>query len=249
MKMEPARTPPPLSPRSALFLDFDGCLVEIAERPDAVIVPPALPDLLRRLHDQLEGAVALITGRNIEDLRRHLPDFSGAIAGSHGAELAMPGAAITALHQQTFDLAALHDAAQSIAAPHPLLLIEPKPHGVGIHYRAQPGLQSYVETALEGLLAHFPGLVLQKSKMAAELRPKDVSKGGALARLMEIAPFAGRLPVYAGDDLTDEPAIAEAQRMNGFGVKIGEGDSVARFRLADPAAVASWLGATPRARG
>jgi trehalose 6-phosphate phosphatase len=242
--MELSPTPPPLSRKTALFLDFDGCLVDIADRPDAVIVPPALPKLLRGVHDRLGGAVALITGRNIEDLRRHLPDFTGAIAGSHGAELALPGGAITALHRQSFDLAALHGAAQSIAATHPLLLIEPKPHGVGIHYRAKPDLQSYVETALEGLLAHFPGLMLQKSKMAAELRPKDISKGGALARLMGIAPFAGRVPVYAGDDLTDEPAMAEAQRMGGFGVKIGEGDSIARFRLLDPAAVAIWLGAT-----
>jgi trehalose 6-phosphate phosphatase len=248
-KMKSTQSPPPLSRNTALFLDFDGCLVEIADRPDAVIVPPTLPDLLRRLHDELEGAVALITGRNIADLRGHLRDFPGAIAGSHGAELALPGQEIATTHQQDFDLASLHAAARVIADPHPQLLIETKPHGVGIHYRADPALQAYVETEMEGLLPSFPGLMLQKAKMAVELRPQGTSKAGALAQLMRQPPFAGRAPVYAGDDLTDEIAMAEAQSLGGFGVKIGEGKTVARYRLPDPAAVARWLAATIRVEG
>ena len=84
-------------------------------------------------------------------------------------------------------------------------------------------------------------MALQPAKMAVELRPEGSGKDGALARLMEMPPFEGRVPVYAGDDLTDEVAMAEAQARGGFGIKIGEGDTQARHRLPDPAALADWL--------
>lgn len=233
--------PPDLTADAALFLDFDGCLVEISDRPDTIIVPPALPDRLARLHDRHKGAVALISGRDIADLRRYLPDFPGAIAGSHGAELSLDGQRIEATHGTALDVAALHRAAQDIAAPQRAVLVEPKPHGVVLHYRADPALRGFVEDAMARLAADHPGMALQPSKMAVELRPEGSSKDGALARLMGLDGFVGRSPVYAGDDLTDEPAIAEAQARGGFGIKIGEGETVARFRLPGTEALAAWL--------
>lgn len=233
--------PPDLPAEAALFLDFDGCLVEIADRPDTIRVPPALPDRLARLHARQNGALALVSGRDIADLRRYLPAFPGVIAGSHGAELSLDGASISAVHDTVLDLAALHAAAHQMAAPHPSVLVEPKPHGVVLHYRAEPALRDFVEAAMGRLAAIHPGMVVQPSKMAVELRPEGSGKGGALARLLALDGFAGRLPVYAGDDLTDEPAMAEAQARGGFGIKIGEGDSLARYRLADTWALAAWL--------
>lgn len=233
--------PPDLPGDAALFLDFDGCLVEIAPRPDAVVVPPDLPGRLARLHRRLGGAVALISGRGIADLRRHLPGFPGAIAGSHGAELSLDGRRIEATHGAKIDLAGLHAAARDLATPHPALLVEAKPHGVALHYRADPALRGFVEDAMTRLAAAFPGMALQPARMALELRPAGVGKDAALARLIGLDGFAGRMPVYAGDDLTDEPAIAEAQARGGFGIRIGGGRTVARHRLPDPAALARWL--------
>lgn len=234
-------TPPDLPAQTALFLDFDGCLVEIAPRPDAVEVSDALRHRLNRLYDRHGGAVALISGRDVADLRRHLPEFRGWIAGSHGSELSTGPGHIEPLHKVSFDAALLHRRAYDLAADHPAVLVEEKPHGVAMHYRADPSLRAFVEDAMARLAAEHPHLQLQTAKMALELRPGGVGKDTALARLLEHAPFAGRIPVFAGDDTTDEPAMAEAQARGGFAIKIGEGDTAARHRLSDPAALALWL--------
>jgi trehalose 6-phosphate phosphatase len=236
--------PPPLPADAALFLDFDGCLVEIADRPDAVVVSAALRDRLARLHKRHGGALALISGRDVADLRGHLKEFQGIVVGSHGSELSPTPDEIQALHPDPFDAAALHRAARELAAPYPAILVEEKPHGVAMHYRHDPSLQGFVEEAMHKLAAQNPQLVLQPAKMALELRPGGVGKDTALAQLMQMAPFEGRMPVFAGDDTTDEPAMAEAQSRGGFAIKIGEGPTTARHRLSDPAALAAWLDAS-----
>ncbi|MFN4059992.1 MAG: trehalose-phosphatase [Paracoccus hibiscisoli] len=237
-------TLPLLSPDAALFLDFDGCLVDIAPRPDAVVVTPALRDRLSALHRRQGGAVALISGRDVADLRGHLPDFPGFVAGSHGSELSLEPGRITTLHQVDFDAPALHRAARDRAAPHPALLVEEKPHGVALHYRDAPQLRDFVETVMQDLAAQHPHLVLQPAKMALELRPGGVGKDSAMAHLLTLPPFAGRMPVFAGDDTTDEPAMAHAQSQGGFAIKIGDGPTAAHHRLSDPAALAAWLDAS-----
>ena len=237
-------TPPPLVPDAALFLDFDGCLVDIAPRPDAVIVTQALRDRLAALYRRQGGAVALISGRDVADLRGHLDGFAGIVAGSHGAELSLRPGSIDTLHRVDFDAGPLHAAAYAAAAPHPALLVEEKPHGVALHYRDAPDLRAFVEGEMQDLADRHPHLVLQPAKMAVELRPGGVGKDSALAHLMTLAPFAGRLPVFAGDDTTDEPAMAEAQTRGGFAIKIGDGPTAARHRLSDPAALAAWLDAS-----
>ncbi|OJH44859.1 trehalose-phosphatase [Paracoccus sp. SM22M-07] len=237
-------TPPKLTPDAALFLDFDGCLVEIADRPDAVVVSSQLRDRLGRLHAMLDGAVALISGRDVTALRGFLPDFAGIVAGSHGAELSLAPGQIDSVHDHAFDAAALHARAHDLARPHPALLVEEKPHGVALHYRADPSLQDYVERVMQDMLQDNPGLMLQPSKMALELRPGGVGKDSALAGLMQRAPFAGRMPVFAGDDHTDEPAMRQAQALGGYAIKVGEGPTAARHRLSDPDALAAWLDAS-----
>ncbi|QBX33439.1 trehalose-phosphatase [Paracoccus liaowanqingii] len=237
--------PPPLLPaEAALFLDFDGCLVEIAPRPDAVVVTQALRDRLAALRDRQDGALALISGRDVADLRGHLDGFSGMIAGSHGSELSPAPGLIDTLHSVGVDAAALHAEAHALAAPHPAILVEEKPHGVALHYRDDPSLQGFVERTMQDMAARHPHLMLQPAKMAMELRPGGVGKDSALAHLMTLVPFAGRVPVFAGDDTTDEPAMAEAQSRGGFAIKVGDGPTAARHRLSDPAALADWLDAS-----
>lgn len=233
--------PPRLNAQNALFLDFDGTLVDVPATPDAVALPPGLPAMLHRLYDRLDGAVALITGRDITDLRQYLPDFPGAVSGSHGAEISLDGHSISPTDDTQLDIPALHAAAHQLVSAHPAILLEEKRHGVVLHYRADPSLAGVVQAAMQQLQRDFPGTAQQAAKMQIELRSAGVGKDKALARLMELPPYRGRVPVYAGDDLPDEVAMAEAQSRGGLAIKIGDGETAARYRVADPAALAAWL--------
>ena len=224
----------------ALFLDFDGTLVAIAFRPDAIRVPPRLPPLLRRLQDLGGGAVALVSGRGLADLRQFLPDWQGAAVGGHGAEwqgVPPPEAGPGLLPQE---LADLHRAAAALARAEGLLA-EVKPHGAVLHYRNRPEAEPLVRAFMSRMAELYPALAVQPAKMAYELRPQGATKDAALARLMGQKPFAGRRPVYLGDDTTDEPALEWVQARGGLAVKVGPGDSVARYRLDGPEAVLDWL--------
>ncbi|MEI4471863.1 trehalose-phosphatase [Frigidibacter sp. MR17.24] len=235
-----AAAPPRLDPaHDALFLDFDGTLVAIAPTPDAVIVPPALAPLLTALSARLGGALALVSGRALDEIAGFLPGYGGPAIGSHGAEArGLPGLAGGGVGPR--DLAALHDRFRAFAAAEGLLF-EPKPHGAAIHFRARPEAEARARAFVTEVLAGEPGLALQTAKMAFELRPEGATKDAALRAAVAAAPFAGRRPVYLGDDTTDEPAIAWAGSSGGIGVKVGDGDSAARHRLSGPAEVLGWL--------
>jgi len=228
--------PPALRPGDAAFLDFDGTLVAIAPRPDAIAVPPALVPALHALHRRLDGAVAVVSGRSLGDLEAWLAGFPGALAGSHGGELRGAGG-------QGPDgavIAALHDAARRAAAAAGLVL-EVKAQGAAFHFRDRPERAAAAAAQAEALAAAFPGFAVQPAKMACEVKPAGARKDLAVARLLGAPPFAGRRPVYAGDDATDEPAMAWVDANGGVAVKVGPGPSAAPFRLDGPAAVLAWL--------
>lgn len=233
--------PPALVPGDdAIFLDFDGTLVDIAPRPDAVHVPEGLAGLLMDLHAAAGGALALVSGRAMRELEAFLPQFTGPLIGSHGAEsrgLDLPGHG-----EDAADLAALHARFAEFAEANDLLA-EAKPHGAAIHFRGRPEAETMARAFADEMLLQCPGLRLQPAKMAFELRPEGATKDAALRNVAGAAPFAGRRPVYLGDDTTDEPALIWAQAGGGLGVKVGEGDSAARWRLESPAAVRAWLAA------
>ena len=230
--------PPALAPSGdALFLDFDGCLVDIAPRPDAVIVPEGLAGLLAALSGRMEGALAVVSGRSLPEIERFLAGFSGPVVGSHGAEargLAPPlDAPLAGLAELQREMAVFATATGA--------LYEPKTHGGGLHYRHDASLRGAIETFATDLARRFPGFEIHPAKMAMELRPEGFSKDGALATLHGLEQFAHRRPVFFGDDTTDEPALAWAGAHGGYGVKVGEGITAARHRLPDPASVRRWL--------
>jgi len=233
--------PPDLRPDAeALLLDFDGTLVEIAPRPDAITVPAGLPAMLDTLHARFSGALALISGRAVDDIRRYLPDFPGTIVGSHGAERAGPGLPPQPL-SEFHGLEELTAAVRAYAEDRPALLAELKTHSVVLHFRAAPELGPEVERFMSELADRHPDFALQQAKMAWELRPRTADKGSAVRALMQADPFMGRFPVYIGDDTTDEAAMDVAQGLGGVGIKIGQGSSIARHRLPDPEALLCWL--------
>ncbi|MEX1661398.1 trehalose-phosphatase [Thioclava sp. 15-R06ZXC-3] len=232
--------PPALNPYGdALFLDFDGCLVEIAPTPDAIKVPDDLPHVLQELAARLNGALAIVSGRSLHELETFLQGFDGPMVGSHGAEAR--GMTAPMAHQPV----GLSDLQQEMAdfASQSGLLYEHKSHGGAVHFRSDPTRQAQVEGFAHALAERYRDFTVQPAKMAVELRPTGFSKDGALVLLSELSAFEGRRPVYAGDDTTDEPALAWAEANGGFGIKIGAGESVARFRLPEPQQLRGWLSA------
>ncbi|MEZ5710734.1 MAG: trehalose-phosphatase [Blastomonas sp.] len=236
----PNDPPPPLSRGDALFLDFDGTLVDIAPTPDAVMVPPGLSELLRAIAQKLEGRLALVSGRPVHELRGMFGLDGLAIAGSHGLETAMADGPVMAMERpQGLDHSL--SAARALAGAQQDLLIEDKPLGVGIHYRARPDLEQQCRDLAERL-ADLHGLAVQHGKMVSELRPHGQDKGSAIARFMTSHVFAGSRPVFAGDDLTDEHGFAAAAEHCGAGILVGPPrPSIARFRLDNVAALHKWL--------
>ncbi len=224
--------PPP--ERAALLLDVDGTLLDFAPAPDQVVVPPRLPTSLRRLRDRLGGALALISGRPVAEVDALFPDVAQAVAGEHGGALRLaPGAA---LHRPDLPSppAAWRAAAEALVAAHPGALLEPKARGFVLHYRGAPAAGPALAAGLRALVADAPGFAVLEANMAWELRPRGADKGTALAALMRAPPFAGRLPVFIGDDITDRDAIAAARALGGVGLWVYEA-------FGGPADVRAWL--------
>ncbi len=226
----------------AFFLDFDGVLVEIAETPDGVRAADGVTGLLNRLHDASGGALALVSGREVAQLRHHLPGVSATLVGGHGAERGRPDGGIDALAKvDETEVARLQHAVRGFAAGDPAYLVETKATGVVLHFRRKPGLAEEAERFVAGLLADTDSFHLHHAKMALELRPDGISKRQAVHDLMREAPFEGRTPVYFGDDTTDEPALADVAAAGGIAVKVGEGATAATYRVSGPTEVADWL--------
>lgn len=233
---------PPLSTAHALFLDFDGTLADLAPRPQEVCVDSALVPLLARMHTHLAGALAIVTGRPEADIDGFLGCLRLPLASEHGARyrLAQGSHAVLAAP----DLAPVLDAANALAARHAGLLVEHKSASLALHYRLLPHLQALChDTLAQALLLCTPGLELQGGKGIIEAKPRGVHKGRAISDFMAQPPFAGRVPVFVGDDVGDEPGFAAVQALGGLTIKVGAGDSLAQHRCATPAALRAWLAA------
>jgi trehalose 6-phosphate phosphatase len=233
----------PSSPdASALFLDVDGTLLPIASRPDAVAVPPGLLTLLADLERHLQGALALVSGRSIADLDRLFAPLSLPTAGVHGLE--RRGADGTLHREATAELLdPLRRPIEDFIAARPGLLLEDKRQSLALHYRNAPQLEAEVETLLGELLGDAPShLSLQRGKMVIEVRAGSADKGTAIEAFSREAPFAGRVPVFIGDDVTDEDGFRLINRLGGLSIRVGEAqDSAAVCILPDEAAVYAWL--------
>jgi trehalose 6-phosphate phosphatase len=240
----PSSDVPPFSPaESALFLDFDGALVEIAETPDSIHVPEKLETLLNALVDASDGATALVSGRSVAALRKFLPGFKGVLIGGHGAETEQDGTRRQLVEADPECVEHLVELVEAFAKCDPGYLAEAKPTGVVLHFRKNPDLRGSAYHFLETILHDISGFHIHHSKMAFEIRPDGASKDAAVERLMQEPPFEGRRPVYIGDDVTDEPALAYCRTCEGMAIKVGEGNTEGNYRLdgvSDVLAYLSW---------
>lgn len=235
--------PPPLDVHSqALFLDLDGTLVDFAARPEHVVAHPALRRLLTDLSRQMSGAVALVTGRTIASADAVLGGVLVNVAGIHGLERRSAASVVERAYNKCAPVDAALAEAHALAATLPID-IEDKGAALALHYRRAP---EFAETArrLAVEIAQRHGLGMLEGNMVIELKLGQRTKGHAVADFMASPPFNTRKPVALGDDVTDEDAFRAVNQRGGYAILVGaERATAARFRLASPEAVFTWLNA------
>lgn len=249
--------PPPLpdaSARWALLLDVDGTLLDFADDPQAVQPEASLVQLLHALQRQLDGALALVSGRSIDELDRLFERPRWAAAGLHGLQLRHADGSFRRLTMRAGQQQHMREQVLALAARFEQVQWEDKGMAVALHYRCAPAVWPLLHEAAQKLVLQLPGYELQPGDHVLEFKPCGMDKGRAVRELLARAPFNGRLPVYLGDDLTDEHAFARVNRQHGLSIRVGSREpSLARFTLPDPAAAIAWLSAvrdalTPRCR-
>jgi trehalose 6-phosphate phosphatase len=229
---------------TALFLDVDGTLIEIAPTPESVVVPPDLVPMLRKLHHALGGALAIVSGRTIAMLDHLLGNAGLPMAGVHGGELrAVAGGAITEInpHLPPDLQERVWAIINALKQQWPGVRGEDKGPAFSFHFRQAPEAEPALRAALAKLELGDAWEILA-GHMIYEIRSRGQSKGVAIQQLMEMPAFAGRKPVFAGDDRTDLDGIRKVTELGGAGIAVaGLQAEQARWALKDPTAVRGWL--------
>lgn len=223
----------------ALFFDFDGTLADIAVHSDAVWVDAVVPRCLMLLAHALGGAVAVISGRPVHEIDALLRPLRLPVAGVHGAERRGPDGFLRRI--TTPDLGPSRALAQALVDQYPALRLELKPGALALHYRQAPELEDTCINTMTNAQQLVQGMALLCGKMVVELKPSRASKGLALSAFLAERPFRLRRPWVFGDDVTDEAAFEVALGLGGIAVKVGGGETLAPYRLADPATLHDWL--------
>ncbi len=253
--MKPPPKPPP-PPRSsgppgppgpdelwALFLDVDGTLIEIAESPDGVVVDARVTEILAALDRRFDHAVALVSGRPIEFLDRLFAPLRLTTAGLHGLERRDPAGRTHRPDCAAVGLDRVRDAFRDFTRRDPGLMIEDKTYSVALHFRRAPTLADGAAALAERLARDLgDDLILQRGKMVLEFRPRGPHKGDVVDEFMAMKPFAGRVPVFIGDDVTDEDGFMAVNRLSGHSIRVGASDATAaRWRIDGVPELRDWL--------
>ena len=224
---------------AALFLDLDGTLAPIVATPEAVVPDPRRTDVLNRARQALDGRLAVVSGRTVEEVDRILESCCPHVAGIHGLDVRTNRRRRAAPpHPALEDVT---EALTTASRDHAGLRVEPKPLSVALHYRQAPQVEPEI-TELAERLAEATGMKLQRGRMVVELKTPGADKGDAVRAFMAEPPFAGATPIFVGDDLTDEAGFAAVVALGGFGVLVGAPrETLAAARLENPDAVLGWI--------
>lgn len=218
----------------ALFLDFDGTLVDIAPSPEEVRLDRRVAPTLDTLREGLGGALALVSGRPIPFLDEALAPYRFDVAGLHGAQIRLDGE----IHAEADAPEAMKEALRELARfanSHVGIIVEDKRISAALHWRLAPQLADEALALMRDVAERLgPGMRLQEGKAVAELVPASASKGSAIGRLMEAPAYRDRRPVFIGDDITDEAGFSAVNAMDGLSIRIGDGQTCAGARLPSP---------------
>jgi trehalose 6-phosphate phosphatase len=232
---------PPVNGNTALFLDIDGTLLDLARTPDAVVVPADLLAALQRLYDELRGALAFVSGRSLIAIDRLFAPLRTAAIGCHGAEVRGDDGKVRALAPAiSQEVRALF---ADLAKANPGVLLEDKIYGLALHYRLAPEAKPALQAALvqhHALLA-AEGITLIEGKAVIDARPRGIDKGVGLRALLVQKPFAGRRVLFGGDDTTDLDVFQMLPDIGGSGFSVGKHFPGVDHVFASPRAVRQWL--------
>jgi trehalose 6-phosphate phosphatase len=227
----------------ALFLDVDGTLLDIVDRPDAVRVPADLGRTLEAAAEREQGALALISGRSLDQLDTLFAPHRFCAAGLHGLERRNAHGDVLRPSVSEAALGLARERLRDFVRRDPGLLLEDKRLSLALHFRGAPQLEEDARRAMQALCAELgPQMQLQEGKCVLELKPAGASKRTAIEAFMHEAPFAGRVPVFAGDDVTDEDGFAAVNALGGYSIRVGcEGPTQARCRVEGVTQLRDWL--------
>jgi trehalose 6-phosphate phosphatase len=226
---------------SAILLDVDGTLLDIAPTPHAVEVPSDLRRILGRLSEQTGGALALVSGRPISDLDSIFAPFCPPAIGGHGAEMRLSGEKIAFTSPSLS--AELKKSLQAVSIGKPGVLVEDKKYGVAVHFRLAPQFADAVRKEVDAICAMFPAeeTEILRGKSVVDVKRGAFNKGTGVRELMLHAPFRGRRPIFIGDDVTDEAAFAVMPEYKGLSLAVGDAVGSLDGAFAGPAEVRRWL--------
>jgi trehalose 6-phosphate phosphatase len=227
---------------SAVLLDVDGTLLDIAPTPGEVYVPPQLKRALKRLSEQTAGATAFVSGRPLAQLDRLFAPLRLAAVAGHGAELRVDGKQ----HPSRYDAPIGSDLRGQFAAFAKTLdgiILEDKGYSLALHYRLAPQHAATVRDAVAAACAPYPSSTIEvlPGKEVIEVKASAFNKGTGIRELMKHPPFRGRRPVFIGDDITDEAAFAVMPEFDGFGYSVGHELSGLAGSFPKPHDVRQWL--------
>jgi trehalose 6-phosphate phosphatase len=233
---------PPLS-ETAVLLDIDGTLLDFAATPREVWVPPGLARTLSGLMTRTSGALAMVSGRSLNDIDLiFAPDLFPAVGG-HGAEmrLSTDGEAV-ASHAPPMDKE-LKQRLAAVAKLSPGILLEDKGYSLALHYRLAPHAEKAIYEAVSLIRADLPNAPIEvlPGKCVCEIKPSGFNKASGVLELMKHEPFKGRRPIFIGDDVTDETVFAIMPDLNGLSFSVGRRAQGVAGHLDQPADVRAFL--------
>lgn len=231
---------PPVSGNTALFLDIDGTLLDVARTPDRVKVPQDLQTALERLARKLSGAFAFVSGRSLENIDRLFSPFKPAAIGAHGGEIRGADGTVTRVPPLSI---AVRQVFTGLADNIPGLLLEDKTCALALHYRLAPEARPVLISAMQKHARLFEAekVHILHGKAVIEARPLGVDKGTAVAMLARQRPFAGRVILFGGDDATDLDVFRVLPDLGGHGFSVGRRFPGAAHVFESPRAVRQWL--------
>jgi trehalose 6-phosphate phosphatase len=226
-----------------LFLDIDGTLLEIADTPSSVLVDSSLNALLAAVSQRLEGALALVSGRSIATIDQLFAPLIFPAAGQHGAERrSATGACFAAPTSRSAEFDGARAQLRAFAKDYPGVVFEDKGRSIALHFRLAPERESDARRVIVDAARPLADLEVQEGNMVFEIKPKGLTKGTAVEAFMREPPFAGRTPVFVGDDLTDEPGLRFVESAGGVSIAVGD-RLRGQWSLKNPREVRAWLAA------
>lgn len=242
---------------TAFFFDFDGTLAAIVDDPSAVTVEKRVIEALRAIRAAAGDAMAVVSGRSIRQLDDMLRPLKLPAAGVHGLERRRADGSVSRVEIDAGAMLRIRNRAEAFVKRYPGLLAEEKPGSLALHYRRRPELAAACLDLADDLAADDGQVRVVRGKMVVEMKLADRTKADAIGEFMGEPPFAGRTPLFAGDDLTDEDGFAAIEQWHGISIKIGDEETKAAHRFADIAGFHDWLirlaegsrAARPRAPG